>query len=35
MNNHGLEPAIGQFLVYQAEDGALKLDIRLEGETVW
>jgi len=32
---HGLEPAKGQFLVYQAEDGRLKLDVRLEGETVW
>ena len=25
----------GQFLVYQAEDGSVKLDVRLEGETVW
>lgn len=25
----------GHFLVYQAEDGRLKLDVRLEGETVW
>jgi hypothetical protein len=30
-----LEPSRGQFLVYQAEDGALKLDVRLEDETVW
>jgi len=29
------EGARGQFLVYQAEDGKLKLDVRLEGETVW
>lgn len=29
------EAAKGQFLVYQAEDGKLKLDVRLEGETVW
>lgn len=28
-------PAGGQFLVYQAEDGKLKLDVRFEGETVW
>ena len=37
MNTHeyGLEPAKGQFLVYQAEDGTLKLDVRLEEETVW
>ena len=25
----------GQFLVYQAEDGKLKIDVRLEGETAW
>ena len=25
----------GQFLVYQAEDGMLKIDVRFEGETVW
>jgi hypothetical protein len=25
----------GQFLVYQAEDGRVKIDVRLEGETVW
>lgn len=31
----GFESAIGQFLVYQAEDGKLKLDVRLEGESVW
>jgi hypothetical protein len=24
-----------QFLVYQAEDGTLKIDVRFEGETVW
>ena len=43
MSNHkpqdrdeqGLEAAKGQFLVYQAEDGKLKLDVRLDGETVW
>lgn len=34
-DEHGLETAKGQFLVYQAEDGRLKLDVRLEGETVW
>lgn len=28
-------PAGGQFLVYQTEDGKLKLDVRFEGETVW
>lgn len=40
MNSEGneknsMEPAKGQFLVYQAEDGKLKLDVRLQGETVW
>ena len=32
---HGKESAKGQFLVYQAEDGKLKLDVRLEDENVW
>jgi hypothetical protein len=31
----GFEPAKGQFLVYQAEDGKLKLDVRFEDESVW
>ena len=25
----------GQFLVYEAEDGRIKIDVRLEDETVW
>jgi len=25
----------GQFLVYTTEDGRTKIDVRLEGETVW
>ncbi len=25
----------GQFLVYEAEDGQVKIDVRLENETVW
>jgi hypothetical protein len=32
------KPAIqtgSQFLVYQTEDGKLKIDVRFEGETVW
>lgn len=33
--SHVTEPSKGQFLVYQAEDGTLKLDVRLEGESVW
>jgi hypothetical protein len=28
-------PEHGQLLVYAAEDGKLKLDVRLEGETAW
>jgi len=28
-------PDHGQLLVYAAEDGKLKIDVRLEGETVW
>ena len=28
-------PSMGQFLVYQAEDGRMKIDVRLEGETAW
>lgn len=28
-------PSNGQFLVYQADDGQLKIDVRLEGETAW
>ncbi len=35
MNNHEREPSKGQFLVYQADDGTLKMDVRLEDETVW
>ena len=30
-----IEQSRGQFLVYQAEDGRMKLDVRLEDETVW
>jgi hypothetical protein len=30
-----LPPQGGQFLVYQTEDGRLKIDVRFEGETVW
>jgi hypothetical protein len=28
-------PSGGQFLVYQTQDGKLKIDVRFEGETVW
>ena len=33
--NHPIEQSRGQFLVYQAEDGRTKLDVRLEDEAVW
>jgi len=28
-------PSTGRFLVYQSDNGQVKLDVRLEGETVW
>ena len=28
-------PSKGQFFVYQADDGKLKIEVRLEGETAW
>ncbi len=34
-NKHKFEQPKGQFLVYQAEDGKLKLDVRFEDESVW
>jgi hypothetical protein len=33
--NHESDLAKGQFLIYQAEDGKLKLDVRFEDESVW
>lgn len=30
-----MEQSRGQFLVYQAEDGKLKLDVRFEDDSVW
>jgi len=35
MSEDSESPPGGQFLVYQAADGKLKIDVRLEGETVW
>lgn len=35
MNKHELGKSKGQFLVYQAQDGTLRLDVRLEDETLW
>ena len=33
--NNEIDPAKGQFLIYQAENGTLKLDVRFEDESVW
>jgi len=33
--NHQIGQSRSQFLLYQAEDGRMKLDVRLEDETVW
>ncbi len=33
--NYPMESAKGQFLVYETEDGRLKLDVRFEDESVW
>ncbi|MEE9367389.1 MAG: hypothetical protein V3V05_00845 [Pontiella sp.] len=35
MTEHGMESSKGRFLVYESPDGQLKLDVRLEDETVW
>ena len=35
MRNDGFNSGRGQFIVYEAEDGQLKIDVRLEDETVW
>lgn len=29
------DPTNSQLLIYQTEDGRIKLDVRFEGETVW
>jgi hypothetical protein len=29
------QPQASRFLIYQAEDGAIKIDVRFEDETVW
>lgn len=34
-DKHELESSKGQFLVYQTDDGTLKLDVRFEDESVW
>ena len=35
MPSEGHKPGKGQFLVYEAKDGQVKIDVRLEDETVW
>ena len=35
MKKGKIEAGKSQFLVYQAEDGQIKIDVRLENETVW
>ncbi|MEW6595761.1 MAG: virulence RhuM family protein [Thermodesulfobacteriota bacterium] len=35
MSEKALIPGEGEVLIYQTEDGKLKLDVRLENETVW
>ena len=34
-NDSEISSPDGQFLVYQTEDGKLRIDVRFEGETVW
>jgi hypothetical protein len=35
MIDHGVAPIGREIIVYQAEDGKIRLDVRLEDETVW
>ena len=35
MTNAGPSSGKSQFLFYEAEDGRVKIDVRLEDETVW
>ena len=35
MSSSGVPGGKGQFLIYQAENGKLKLEVRLEDETIW
>jgi hypothetical protein len=34
-NSYETPPSGGQFVLYQTQDGQLKIDVRFEGETVW
>ncbi|MBW2680840.1 MAG: virulence RhuM family protein [Deltaproteobacteria bacterium] len=35
VRSDGPDPGKGQFLVYEAEDGRIKIDVRFENENVW
>ncbi len=35
MNELALKESGGEFLLYQSEDGQVKLEVRLQNETVW
>jgi len=35
MNKHKLKSEKGDFLVYQGKNGEMKLEVRLQNETVW
>ncbi len=35
MNELATKEAGGEFLLYQTEDGQVKLEVRLQNETVW
>ena len=35
MEEEKLTPTGGEILIYQTDDGQVKLDVRLEDETVW
>ena len=35
MSGQDIAPAAGEILVYQSDDGTVRLDVRLQDETVW
>ena len=35
MNELAPKESVGEFLLYQAEDGQTRIEARLQGETVW
>ncbi|GAI48764.1 unnamed protein product, partial [marine sediment metagenome] len=34
-NKENLPAPVGAFLIYESEDGKIKLDVRLENESLW